>query len=261
MNEVLNQFEKLSIKNKIGHAYILYNVNYRDIEDQLDTIIYKYFFNSIEKESLKSDIYLIKPENNTISKDQIKSLQDNVKTCSQINDKKVYIIDDCDKMSLSAANSLLKFLEEPEKNIFAFLITSDIDKVLSTIISRCYKIFIKNKTVIINSDLQERIVGLYASLSNINDKDNVANIYENLKTLTRAELRQINEQLILLLKDFINVNHERKTEYYEYDKIKDQNYFTNEEIISKIILLNSLNERLNYNINIQMFIDKLVTNW
>ena len=43
-----------------------------------------------------------------------------------------------------ASNSLLKFLEEPEKNIYAFLISSNVMKVLETIKSRCQLIMLDN---------------------------------------------------------------------------------------------------------------------
>lgn len=50
--------------------------------------------------------------------------------------KKVYIIEDVEKMSTSAANSLLKFLEEPDGSSVAILLTAQIQKLLKTILSR-----------------------------------------------------------------------------------------------------------------------------
>ena len=49
----------------------------------------------------------------------------------------MYVIEDVDKSSPQAMNSFLKFLEEPESNIVAILTTSNINKVLETIKSRC----------------------------------------------------------------------------------------------------------------------------
>lgn len=48
-----------------------------------------------------------------------------------------FIIDDADKMNLSAANALLKTLEEPPFTTHIFLITSRYDSLLPTIVSRC----------------------------------------------------------------------------------------------------------------------------
>ena len=48
-----------------------------------------------------------------------------------------FIIDDADKMNLSAANALLKTLEEPPSTTHIFLITSRYDSLLPTVVSRC----------------------------------------------------------------------------------------------------------------------------
>jgi DNA polymerase-3 subunit delta' len=51
--------------------------------------------------------------------------------------KKVYLLVHADKMSVSASNSLLKFLEEPHPGTVAFLLTEQPQKILPTILSRC----------------------------------------------------------------------------------------------------------------------------
>ncbi|MCG4775196.1 AAA family ATPase, partial [Lawsonibacter sp. DFI.5.51] len=51
--------------------------------------------------------------------------------------KKVFLIQEADKMSTGAANSLLKFLEEPEGQILAILETTSLSRILPTIQSRC----------------------------------------------------------------------------------------------------------------------------
>ncbi|MCP6380089.1 hypothetical protein NL466_30780, partial [Klebsiella pneumoniae] len=51
--------------------------------------------------------------------------------------KKLYIISHADQMTANAANSLLKFLEEPNKDTMAVLITEQPQRLLDTIISRC----------------------------------------------------------------------------------------------------------------------------
>ena len=47
------------------------------------------------------------------------------------------VINDVELLNTSAANSILKFLEEPEENIIAILITSNRNLVINTIVSRC----------------------------------------------------------------------------------------------------------------------------
>ena len=47
-------------------------------------------------------------------------------------------------MRVEAANSILKFLEEPNDDIIAFLITNSFDNVMTTIVSRCQIIKLNN---------------------------------------------------------------------------------------------------------------------
>lgn len=52
---------------------------------------------------------------------------------------KVYVIDECHMLSQAAFNALLKTLEEPPERVVFILATTDPQRVLSTIISRCQK--------------------------------------------------------------------------------------------------------------------------
>ncbi len=52
---------------------------------------------------------------------------------------KVYVIDECHMLSTAAFNALLKTLEEPPPQVVFILATTDPQRVLSTIISRCQR--------------------------------------------------------------------------------------------------------------------------
>jgi DNA polymerase-3 subunit gamma/tau len=54
---------------------------------------------------------------------------------------KIYILDECHAMSNAAQNRLLKNLEEPAERVLMVLCTTDPEKLLGTIISRCQYIF------------------------------------------------------------------------------------------------------------------------
>ena len=57
-------------------------------------------------------------------------------------------------------NSLLKFLEEPDKDIIAILMTNNINNVLSTIISRCKVIKLNNvitADVVVDEELENKL--------------------------------------------------------------------------------------------------------
>lgn len=52
---------------------------------------------------------------------------------------KVYVIDECHMLSTAAFNALLKTLEEPPKKVVFILATTDPQRVLPTVISRCQR--------------------------------------------------------------------------------------------------------------------------
>ena len=55
----------------------------------------------------------------------------------------VYVIHLMENMTIEAVNSILKFLEEPRPNVYAFLTTNNENAILPTIISRCQTLHLK----------------------------------------------------------------------------------------------------------------------
>lgn len=71
-----------------------------------------------------------------ISKEQIADLISKSAFAPVLSDTKVCVIEDLDRMSLVAANSFLKLLEEPPVGWVLVLLATDENKLLSTIMSR-----------------------------------------------------------------------------------------------------------------------------
>ncbi|NCN52192.1 DNA polymerase III subunit gamma/tau [Candidatus Parcubacteria bacterium] len=82
------------------------------------------------------DIYEIDAASNR-GIDDIRALRDAVHTLPYESDYKVYIIDEVHMLSKDAFNALLKTLEEPPAHVIFILATTEVDKILDTIISRC----------------------------------------------------------------------------------------------------------------------------
>lgn len=78
-----------------------------------------------------------------ISIEQIRDMQHSVSLPPYEGKCKVYIIDDAENMSQSAANCMLKTLEEPNENNYFFIITSNEDMILPTVASRCQRLELK----------------------------------------------------------------------------------------------------------------------
>lgn len=71
--------------------------------------------------------------------DDIRSLREKVNYSPNQARYKVYIIDEVHMLSNSAANALLKTLEEPPPHVIFILATTEVHKILPTIISRCQR--------------------------------------------------------------------------------------------------------------------------
>lgn len=97
---------------------------------------------TIEK-GTNPDFEIISPVDSVIKIDKIRELKNNIFFQPLENNKKVYLINEAEKMTIEAANSLLKVLEEPPEYAILILITAFPDTVLPTILSRCCKILFK----------------------------------------------------------------------------------------------------------------------
>ncbi|TDF91614.1 DNA polymerase III subunit delta' [Paenibacillus piri] len=82
------------------------------------------------------DLHWVKPDGASIKIEQIRELQKQFSYRAGSSGLKMYVLEDADKMTVQAANSLLKFLEEPTSRVVAVLITDNGQALLPTIRSR-----------------------------------------------------------------------------------------------------------------------------
>src|SRR3989344_7853093 len=82
------------------------------------------------------DIYTISPLKNSISIDKIRNLKKHINQKPFCLKYKIIIIEEAEKLTLEAQNSLLKILEEPPSHALLFLETPNKDKILPTMLSR-----------------------------------------------------------------------------------------------------------------------------
>ena len=71
--------------------------------------------------------------------DQVRDLRDNARYAPARGPYKIYIIDEVHMLSTAAFNALLKTLEEPPSHVKFIFATTDVHKVLPTILSRCQR--------------------------------------------------------------------------------------------------------------------------
>lgn len=96
------------------------NTSFDKIKLDLESVLNNYFFKENIDLSNSLDVLIVNPQKDKITKEQIIDIQMELANKSQINNNRVYIITEANKMNDYAANSLLKFLEEPQENVYAF---------------------------------------------------------------------------------------------------------------------------------------------
>ncbi|MFB1083488.1 DNA polymerase III subunit delta' [Jeotgalibacillus sp. JSM ZJ347] len=118
------------------------------------------------------DVHVIEPDGQSIKKEQVRLLQEEFSKTGMESMKKAYIISGADKMTVQAANSLLKFLEEPHPSTTAILLTEQIHQMLPTILSRCQHVSFRPLTPVlfkeklISEEVHPTMASLISKLTN-----------------------------------------------------------------------------------------------
>lgn len=94
------------------------------------------------------DLSYVNTEKAQLTKDVVQAAIEDLNTYKAIQlKKKAVIIQDADRMNESAANSILKVLEEPHKDVIIILIVNNLDSQMPTIISRCRRIELQRASI------------------------------------------------------------------------------------------------------------------
>lgn len=222
------------------------------------------------------DFVMLQPDGNSIKIAQIREMQENVYKKPIVSDKKVFIIDDSDKMTEEAQNSLLKTLEEPPEYTIIILVTSNENKLLNTIKSRCLKIGFNNinKTELMQYISSKKIMenpsdnllamsnGSIGKLIKINQNlEEYSEIEKNTNSLINGNISNIvelinNFNVLYKSKDIIaNLLDYMVVIIYEYIK-KNMDY--RRKFLNLISIIENIKKRLMSNTNYDMCIDNLL---
>jgi len=137
--------------------------------------------------------------------DEIREIIDKVKYAPIAGKYKIYIIDEVHMLSTGAFNALLKTLEEPPAHIIFILATTDVHKVIPTIISRCQR-FDFNK--VSQTDIKLRIKDILEQ-ENIKYENDVIPLIAELADGGVRDALGILDQTIAYAGDNLTGNHVR----------------------------------------------------
>jgi DNA polymerase-3 subunit delta' len=104
------------------------------------------------------DLHIVEPEGNTIKIEQIRSLQKDLNLKPLEAPRKICLIENVERMTSGASNSLLKTLEEPNGDALIILLTAQPEQLLQTIRSRCQHLpFSSHPVSRIQSELEKQL--------------------------------------------------------------------------------------------------------
>jgi DNA polymerase-3 subunit delta' len=158
-------FEQTIKKNRLSHLYLISGPKGSGKAQLVDDVAFLILsqqkkdvsnLKSQIQERKVSNIMYIEPDGLSIKKEQILLLQAEFSKTALVSGPRIYIIKSVEKISQAAANSLLKFMEEPQSQfVFGFLLTENLDDVLPTIQSRSQILHLKS---IDEKDLEQELV-------------------------------------------------------------------------------------------------------
>ena len=271
-NLMINEIKK----DHISHAYLIDENNYSKSFDMVIAFIKEILCSKLDGESAKiirkriddgnyPEIKVIEPNGMLIKKQQILDLQQEFSRAAVEGSKRFYIIREADKMRNETANSILKFLEEPDNDIMAILMTNNFNSLLPTIVSRCQVIRLNNdgnntsdlelEKVVLAFILELEKYGLDVimkeqellfSYINLKDREKFISFFDKMIDMYYDILKILSGNQKITFSDYLN-------ELKEVAKKNDQT-----KILAKINILLELKDTIKNNVNINLLIDSLI---
>ena len=133
--------------------------------------------------------------------DEMRDIRDKVNFAPAQGQRKVYIIDEAHMLTDAASNAFLKTLEEPPPHVIFVLCTTEVHKILPTIISRCQRFDFRR----IASEL------IYGRLADITEAEGVSVDPEALRLVARhaagslRDAENLLEQLVVSSRDGVTL--------------------------------------------------------
>lgn len=214
-------------------------------------------------------VFIDSDDGKSIKIGQIRLMQEQISEKPIVSERKVYVINNSDLMTVEAQNCLLKTLEEPPEYATIILVLSNENKLLNTIKSRCAKVafqklsdddlinYAKINNIEINTDLLATCNG---SISNLINLRNNVEAYQALDTIlesfSKKDIVDIWNNADILYKSKENINN--LLEYFNTVFLNKLRSSKDEKYINAIKIVELTKKRLSSNANYDMCIDNLL---
>jgi len=167
------------------------------------------------------DFVFIDGSKESIKKNDISSIEEQFnKAAFESKGIMIYVLHLVENMTEEAINSILKFLEEPHRNVFAFLTTNNENKILPTIISRCQMMHLKliDRREVINDAIELGVEPIDAELLSYFYNDSEL-IYDVISNEDKKELYCTQKELLLGLLEELNNKDKKAAVFYVQNKV------------------------------------------
>lgn len=243
-----------------------------------------------------ADILVFGDDGNKIKKGDVDRIITNFdKTALEDKGIMIYILNGVETMTNSAVNALLKFLEEPGKNIYAFLTTENESKVLPTILSRTQVLKLKqiNQQTVINEAINDGVMEDDAQILSgfYNDTETIKKtiespVYQSAKTALDDQLNALLispsdavftceklvipviktpdsakfyvRMLILVFQDLVNLKAGGEIVLKYYETILNELANKLSHLDKSLLMIMSAMSKLDLNVNVALLLDHII---
>ena len=261
----IDYIDKIIEYKRVSHAYLIEIDNDKDmiyIYDFIKMILCDCLYQKIDKNNniVKlidnnnyPDIKIIEPDGNWIKKTQLLELQKEYNNKSLLGKKRIYIINKAERLNSSSANTMLKFLEEPEEDIIALLITDNRYHVLDTILSRCQILNLKEDNY--NIEKEDEIMDLIECFINPNNFFLQYNYLMNKEIVDKTIFKEKLQKIEHIFINYLNCKFEKSLEKAEEDLNVLLKKCDDKDIIKYISIIEEEIPKLEFNVNFKLWLD------
>lgn len=274
--EVFDRLYNYYRENKLSHAYLIETNNLDKCVEDLKTTIKKIFCNATFKENCSEcnicnlidqdflpSLKIIEPKGSTIKKEDIIELKKTFSSVPVYTKDNIYIIKQAEKLNDSSANTMLKFLEEPEEHIIGFLITNNANSVIPTIKSRTELVNINydsNENILEKNGDTAQLAVDYIKKIEVEKTNSIMYNKDVLfgKLTEREELVLFFKILLFFYKNALDMKLKNSPSYLEK---YDLNFLSNcsfDNLVKKVNLISKMLKEINSNVNRDLLLDSFV---
>ena len=276
VNEEFKKLTKYYHEQKLAHAYLLETNNQEKcLKDLIEFLKELFCLDNYEDNCQKCNLcslltkqefpnlVIIRPDGKNIKKEQVKQIQERMSYKPNLSKINAYVIMESEKLNGASANTMLKFIEEPFDDCFGFFITNNKENMLLTIQSRCecLKVNYENSKEIDEEFRNTYLPMIKEYLSKIEVEKKYSIMYNKIllqDKLIKDNIEKVFKEILVIYKSYFYA----KIDIESSDVINsDFAFIANNSVKSlekKIGLITKVLNNINYNLNLELMLDKFV---